>query len=740
MRWFSRRHKRYVFYSAAGLALLGALTSMAAMGLRWEEQLGLYLLFQMRGARPAPDDIVIVSLDRQSARELGIPAEPQKWPRSLHARLVDILKEKGARVVVFDVVFREKRDTADDQELTRAIAEAANTVLCEYLRKDRMPWDAERSWQGGLLDIEHAIPPFAELKAAAAASAPFPLPQKPYRVNQYWAFKPGAGDQPTLPVAAFQVFADRALPLLIETARRLLPPEVFGTAAGDRDVLDVEARIRQLRAWIKHAPDATARLTDTVGSPDPLLQSLIRLYTGPDSRYLNFYGPAGTIRTVPYYEVIRGQLSDPDFSFAQKAVFIGLSERFRTEQRDDFHTVFSQESGPDMSGVEIAATAFGNLLEGRSVEPVTPAAHLWIVVGWGLLLGIVCVRFRSPVALSITAGLGLLYLTGIHQLFSRNDIWAPVVVPLTIQTPIAFGISLFLAYLHLKEERRRITAAAGYYLPEQVVADLSSMASDIGERREKAFGICLVTDAARYTQLSEQLLPERLSALLNRYYEALFRPVRARGGLISDVVGDSMMAIWASPPAESVDRNQACLAALEILESVERFNRSHKDIQLPTRIGLHSGQIVLGNVGAVDHFEYRAVGDVVNSASRLEGLNKHLGTHILLSRAVAKEVEGLETRYVGRFLPSGKAKPMEVFELTGRQGHLDPEHRELHHRFADALRAFEQGRWDDALEGFSRCLNLNGGDGPSAFYQKLCDTYRQHPPDGPLEAVPMDTK
>lgn len=740
MQWFSRRHKRYVLYSGLGLATLGALVSMAAMGLKWEEQIGLYLLFQMRGARPAPEDVAIVSLDRQSARELDIPSEPQRWPRSLHARLVDRLREKGASVVVFDVVFREERNPEDDMKLTRALESAGNVVLCEYLRKDRLPWDKKNKWQGGLLDIEHAIPPIPKLKAAAMASAPFPLPQKPYRVNQYWLFKPGAGEQPTLPVAAFQVFARDELPSLLKTIQGAVPAPSYDALVEDWEALDVEHRIRRLHAFMKQMPEDMETTLDPGPNVFSRLGALIRLYTGPDSRYLNFYGPAGTIKTIPYHEVVQDRLTDPDFSFKGKAVFIGLSERFRTEQRDDFNTVFSQEDGPDMSGVEIAATAFGNLLEGRSIEPVQPATHLWIVMGWGLLLGTICVRFRAPVALTITIGTSLCYLVGIQFLFTHRDIWAPVVVPLTVQAPIAFSISFYLAYLHLKEERRRITEAAGFYLPQQVVADLSSRETDMGERRESAFGVCLVTDAAQYSRLSEQLPPEQLSALLNRYYEAIFRPVRERGGLISDIVGDSMMAIWASPPAESVDRKQACLAALEILESVDRFNQSHKDIQLPTRIGLHSGQLMIGNVGAVDHFEYRAVGDVVNSASRLEGLNKHLGTHILMSGAVIKGLDGIDQRYVGRFLPKGKTTPLEVFELIGREGTIGPEHRELHKKFDDALNAFELGKWDAARDGFSQCLSLNGGDGPSAFYLKLCETYLSAPPDGPLEAVLLEEK
>jgi adenylate cyclase len=147
------------------------------------------------------------------------------------------------------------------------------------------------------------------------------------------------------------------------------------------------------------------------------------------------------------------------------------------------------------------------------------------------------------------------------------------------------------------------------------------LARDKGQR---VYGICLMTDAERYTALCERLEPERLHALMNRYYEALFEPVIRRGGIISNIVGDSMLALWTTELPDRRSREQACLAALEIADAAERFNLAQDGIRLPTRIGLHCGELVLGPVGAADHYEYRAVGDIVNTASRVQGLNKGL--------------------------------------------------------------------------------------------------------------------
>ena len=159
---------------------------------------------------------------------------------------------------------------------------------------------------------------------------------------------------------------------------------------------------------------------------------------------------------------------------------------------------------------------------------------------------------------------------------------------------------------------------------------------------------------------------------MNRYYAVLFEPVKRHGGLVQDVVGDSMLAIWATTEPDASLRNRACLAALDIAAAVDRFNADSGRLALPTRIGLHSGRLLLGSVGAMDHYEYRAVGDIVNTATRLEGLNKHLGTRMLVSADV---LEGLrrsaEPRAWG--VPAGGQVPAGRRSRADRAGrHATP--------------------------------------------------------------------
>lgn len=151
-------------------------------------------------------------------------------------------------------------------------------------------------------------------------------------------------------------------------------------------------------------------------------------------------------------------------------------------------------------------------------------------------------------------------------------------------------------------------------------------------------------------------------------------------------------------------------------------------MRLPTRIGLHCGHMLLGSVGAGAHYEYRAVGDIVITATRIEGLNKLLGTRILVSEEGLEQVDGFSTRELGEFLLVGKTKPLVVHELLGRLGEVNGQQRGLCADFAEALAAFRTRCWVEAIEKFEKCIAHYEGDGPSLFYKNLCEQYRENPP------------
>jgi adenylate cyclase len=182
----------------------------------------------------------------------------------------------------------------------------------------------------------------------------------------------------------------------------------------------------------------------------------------------------------------------------------------------------------------------------------------------------------------------------------------------------------------------------------------------------------------------------------------------------------------------------ACNAAIEIDRHMSRVSDK---AYLPTRIGVHAGDIMLGNLGAIDHFEYRPVGDIVNATTRLDGLNKRLGTRILVSEDVARHIEGFLFRNVGRFLLVGKIKPLRVFELICRKDEADTSSIEACTAFERSLALFEKGDWDAAAEMFRAYCSRFPDDGPARFYLDKCGHYISVPPEGEWDGViKMDVK
>jgi adenylate cyclase len=724
-------------------ALAGLIASILVQVTHLEEEVGLNWLFGLRGPRAAPDQVVLVAIDRDSSDALGLPYKPDRWPRFHHAELVRTLTRLGARVIVFDMHFKEPRDGVQDSQFARAIHEAGNVVLFEYLQVCHRPQDCGLAFlpPGQTLVIKR-FPPLPELSQAAAAVAPFPLPKWPLQKYRAWLFAPSAGDAATLPAVAFQLYAGNYIPRLLDMIRDKTGDDHLRQYASDiapnQQVVTLMQRMRQrFQGDPSLGPGLLETLEEDAGTTDSrasaMLASLIEMYSGLDSRFLDFYGPAHSVPTVPYYRVLQrggGEGGEP-IDFKGKVVFVGAAENLRQEQGDTYPSPFSME----MSGVEFAATALANLLDGRKVRPLGPLPYTLVILLWGLLLGVLFLYIRAVYLVPLAAVLAAAYIAGAYAVFARDGTWLPIVTPLLLQLPVALVAGLVWQYRNTHHEREKILGILKRYLPPDVVGELLSAPGDPLTRFKLVNSICLETDAEQFTQLSEILEPEALKRHLDRYFKAVFEPVVQRGGFISDVVGDAVLAIWVNAGRDRSVRAQACQAALDIVVAVDAFNRDHPEARLPTRIGVHCGEVVLGNVGTGDHLEYRAVGDAVNAATRVEGLNKQLGTQLLVSDDMVQGLDEIVTRELGSFRLKGKRKPLVIHELVGRAGQVDAARLDRCARFATALEAFREQQWHKATQGFKALLIIDRDDGPSRYYLQLCERYIDRPPPPPWDPV-----
>ncbi|MBW2680906.1 MAG: adenylate/guanylate cyclase domain-containing protein [Deltaproteobacteria bacterium] len=719
--------------------ILGVIASVAPMGLYLEENLGLKSLFRLRGVREPPSDVIIVSLDKVSSDNLNLPAEPEKWPRSFHASLTENLTRQGVAVIVFDMTFNKPDTLKNDNLFAQAIRNAGNVVLCECLKKVSAPLIDKNGKHTGELIIERAVPPIPVLAQSALALAPFPLPKVPVRVNQYWTFKTEAGDTPTLPVTVFQIFAFEMYDEFIRLLETVSPSKSEKLLHDKDEIIFnrwIEENILILRDIFRENPLIGEKMIEEIQNSNSLsfdskkkrlITSLVKIFQGPKSRYLNYYGPPGTIETIPYYHLThypnKSNISLPHLDLKGKAVFVGLSEGLRPEQKDGFYSVFSQSNGIDISGVEIAASAFANLLEDKPVQPLVFPVHHATIFLWGVLICILCIFVPAWIAAFSVISLSVLYLSVALYQFNNAGIWYPLVIPLFFQVPIAYFGTVLWKFFHTHKERQNIRRAFEYYLPDKEVSRLAENLENIKTNTQTVYGTCLFTDAEQYTSLSEKMDPQELTGFMNKYYEAIFDPVSKYGGIVSDIKGDSMLSVWATEHPETALRSNACLAALDIISAVQKFKQNSDTFHLPTRMGMHSGYISLSNIGAINHYEYRPVGDIVNTASRIEHLNKHLGTRILVSQEVLQDIDGFLTRKLGEFILFGKSKPVIVYELMSRIEESSEQQRDLCTIFAQGLNAYHKQSWQEAIKAFDESIKIHKKDGPSTYYLQLCEKY-----------------
>jgi|WetSurSiteA1Bulk_404760.scaffolds.fasta_scaffold01471_6 adenylate cyclase len=730
----------------------GLVLGLLSFVFKLEEEIGLHILFKLRGPKTVPSEVVVISIDKDSADALHLPNDLRKWPRSLHARLIDNLTNAGASVISFDLIFDEIQTPRDDALLAEAVGRAKNVVLFQRLRSESVPLSGQKGAPAGSLNIVKAVSPIPVIADSAVALAPFPLPKVPNRVNQFWTFKAGAGDDPTLPIVAFQIYTlpvYRDFLLLLDKTTQFrerikeLPrtPEILTSGRNADDV------VRSIRNSFESDPQLGMKMLKELErsqeissgrNKEKLLKALIHMYQGPSSMYLNFYGPPRMIPTIPYYKIL--QLNEttntderPDLK--NKAIFVGLSERLQPEQKDGYYTVFSRSDGLDINGVEIAATAFANLIEDKPIQPVAMPLYMAVLFFGGLTAGVIFRFFPTVISAIGVIVLGILYLVFALYRFKAAGIWYPVFIPLFIQLPGAFIGALLWRYIDVNRERKNMRTAIGYYLPDNVIDMISRNVTDLSEGSQLVYGICLYTDAGQYSALSERVSPKELNMIMNVYYEALFKPVKKYGGVISNVVGDSMLSLWIAAHPDQNLRNSACLAALDIETAVNRFNQAFSKTPLQTRISLHSGHILIGNIGAIDHYEYRPIGDIVNTTTRIDNLNKFLGTHILVSDTVISQLEGFLTREVGEYLLAGKTQTIVAYELRLPLEDAKPDEKEACTIFTEALQAFRRRSWNEAGEKFREAKERFGNDRLSDFYMNLCEQYRTNEPENSWKGV-----
>ena len=287
--------------------------------------------------------------------------------------------------------------------------------------------------------------------------------------------------------------------------------------------------------------------------------------------------------------------------------------------------------------------------------------------------------------------------------------------------------------------KAQIRETFGKYVDPRIVAgllDRPELTDPQGARREMTILFC---DMAGFTSFSERMTPVGLVNVMNRYLTMLSEPVRRNSGIIDKYIGDAIMAFWGPPFVAAEDEARlACFAAIEQLAVLPFFQEELPDLTgvrtgfppIDLRIGLATGDVVVGNIGSEMTRNYTVLGDTVNVASRLEGVNKVYGTRILIDHATHRLAgDAIEAREIDSVLVVGKSEPERVFELLGRKGEVAPQRLALRDGFAAALADYREQRWDEAARGFGECLAIIPDEPASlVFLDRIGELHAAPPP------------
>ncbi len=452
-----------------------------------------------------------------------------------------------------------------------------------------------------------------------------------------------------------------------------------------------------------------------------------------DALWLDYRGGPGTFPTWSALDLVEGRV--PAGALDGKIVLIGVTRLGYDTVRTPFQL---------MPGVEVQATAIDNVLRNAPLRRSSRTVDLVATLGLGLLTAL-SFAWRGLKPAGQVAGTLLLagaWLAATSVAFARASLWLPWVGP--VGAALASGVTgLALSYAAEALQRRELKRAFGHYLGAEVLEELLAhpdMLALGGERRRLTV---LFSDIRDFTTLSEQLPPEKLVAFLNTYLSPMTRAVLAQGGLLDKYIGDAVMGVFGAPVVREDHATLALRCVLEMHRELEALNRgplAELGLDVAIGVGLNTGDMVVGNMGSAERFDYTVAGDAVNLASRLEGLTKTYGVFCLVGAATRAAASADFTfRDVDLVQVKGKHEPVAVSELLVGPGRTIAVYQALD-GWQAGIAAWRGGRLGEARAAFEAFARANPADAVARRYLERLSTLPDVAPAGFSPVAAFTTK
>ena len=311
-------------------------------------------------------------------------------------------------------------------------------------------------------------------------------------------------------------------------------------------------------------------------------------------------------------------------------------------------------------------------------------------------------------------------------------------IDITTRDEIGQLTAAFNGMVEQLRNKEKMRETFGRYIDPRVVEGLIDRPNLIATDGQRRVMTVLFCDMKGFTSLSEDTTPQGLVKVMNHYLTTMSGPIRNHQGILDKYIGDAIMAYWGPPFVEDRDQAKlACLAALDMIGRVEALRTELPEllgvksvaVECDLRIGIATGEVLVGSIGSEFMMSYTVMGDAVNLASRLEGVNKVYGSRSLISASTRNAAgDAIETREIDRLVVVGQTTAQAVFEIMGAKGELSPEHLTLRARYSEGLKAYRQRDWDEARRALNAALEAVPGDGPSNALLRRIDTFQITPP------------
>lgn len=617
----------------------------------------------IRGTASLPDDIVIVGINEESFSVMKLP---WPWPRSVHGKLIKKLRSSGAKGIIMDIIFSDPSKPEEDRAMAEAIKQHRKVVLAADIEIIK----AEKFSQHNL------VTPLEEFLNAGA----------------FWG------------VSLIPVDTDNVV-------RRFL--------------------------W-----DATE-----IPSLEVAALEMLGISREKDERKMvHFAGPPYSIPYVPYYKALDPDVYLPAGFFKNKLVLVGKYSRPSRESISDLSGKYrlylqppSTVRGVDMfatpfyvidnkltPGIEIHANMLLSLIKDDFLKPLRRTEAVIFIALLSIVLTLLNRNWSPLKSVSINCAVIVLYLFISFLLFSRQGLFLPFAAPF-LAFSVNFVSSGVLSYVGVERKRRYLRKAFSLYLSPQVAEKVLEDPERLKLGGQRTLATVLFTDLAGFTEMSEKMEPEKTVSILTRYTTEMTKIIFKHNGTLDKFIGDAVMAVWGTPAEDEDQAIHACISALEMQRKIRLLSNEMtiSDYRLSMRIGMNTGYVMAGNMGSDERFDFTVIGDHVNIASRLEGLNKTYGTDIIISEFTQKRISyQLATRELDMVRVKGKKEVIKIYELLdeGRNFSID--------LFEKGLHLYREGQFYDAREIFLDVLKIHPDDKPSKLFIERCDFLLKAPSGG----------